>query len=257
MLIFAIFPKQQACSRNKFQRDITNVRCAESLRFRHIVHLGNFRRHVSACHGNENKRVLWEPALEFVLVVCWNFASILQHFPVICNYPFQLDFLYGALKMAEFGRSIRPSWTSFNLASIIHTEVPMNIALLRGLLPSELLHTFCTFCIVDCAGHCVYCETYRQCRNCRKGYRVVGRRDGNRVCAPWPPGEEYNKKTHQLVGKCETRRHSSNSDCHKKYCLLSVVPKTFVHYRVPTRIGEFTATTIRHQPFTLFIEVYT
>ena len=55
-----------------------------------------------------------------------------------------------------------------------------------------------------------------------------------------------NKKAHQLVGQCKTRRHSSNSDC-RIQCLPSLVPKTFVHYRTLTCMGELTATTIRHQ----------
>ena len=39
-----------------------------------------------------------------------------------------------------------------------------------------------------------------------------------------------NKKVHQLMGQCETRRHSSHSGCRIKY-LLSLAPKTFMHYR--------------------------
>ena len=38
----------------------------------------------------------WKPAIKFVLVVSWNLASISRHFPVICNYPLQWDFLYVA-----------------------------------------------------------------------------------------------------------------------------------------------------------------
>ena len=37
-----------------------------------------------------------------------------------------------------------------------------------------------------------------------------------------------NKKAHQLVRRWEMRRHSSHSDC-RISCLLSLVPKTFVH----------------------------
>ena len=48
---------------------------------------------------------------------------------------------------------------------------------------------------------------------------------------------------------------TASSDCHIQ-CLVSLVPKTFVHDRASTRIGELTATTIRHQPFMQCVEVY-
>ena len=53
-----------------------------------------------------------------------------------------------------------------------------------------------------------------------------------------------NKKAHQLVGQCELRHHSSHSDCRIHFFV-----KTFMQYRASTRMGELTATTIRHQPF--------
>ena len=43
---------------------------------------------------------------------------------------------------------------------------------------------------------------------------------------------KLDKKAHQLVGQCETRRHSSHSDCRIQY-LLSLVPNMFMHYRWP------------------------
>ena len=57
-----------------------------------------------------------------------------------------------------------------------------------------------------------------------------------------------NKKAHQLAGQCETRRHSSHSDC-RRYYLPSLVPKTFMHDHALTRSGEVTATKTRHQSF--------
>ena len=71
------------------------------------------------------KTIFLKPTIKLALVVSWNFASILRRFPVISGYPFQLDFLYGALKMADFGRSTHSSWTSFNLASNIHAQVSL------------------------------------------------------------------------------------------------------------------------------------
>ena len=62
---------------------------------------------------------------------------------------------------------------------------------------------------------------------------------------------KLNKKAHQVVGQCR----SSHNDC-RIYCLPSLVPKTFVHYRVSTRIGKRTATTIRHQSYMWSIDVY-
>ena len=49
--------------------------------------------------------------------------------------------------------------------------------------------------------------------------------------------DTYNKKARQLVGQCETRRHLSHSDF-RLYYLLSLVPKTFMHGRASTRMGE-------------------
>ena len=42
---------------------------------------------------------------------------------------------------------------------------------------------------------------------------------------------------------------SSSSFLDFQQCLLSLVFKTFVHYRASTHMGELTATTIRHLPF--------
>ena len=88
----------------------------------------------------------WKPAIRFVLVVTWKYASISRRFPVICEYPFQWDFQYVFPKMADFGRPIPPNWTNFNLTSISQTEVSLRCLAYYTPQCDAAVWKYCTLC---------------------------------------------------------------------------------------------------------------